>query len=92
MRLEDRTRGDRHLATLCPADLGQPFKGLDIDPGQARHAYGLGQAFKRLGSADGDWTAPAGPGARSERCRAHAPWLDRAQALPTSQHGQGAEA
>jgi hypothetical protein len=53
LRLEDRTSDDRHLATLCPADLGQPFKRLDINPARVRHAYGLGQKFKRLGSADG---------------------------------------
>ncbi|HEX6016064.1 MAG TPA: TIM-barrel domain-containing protein [Geminicoccaceae bacterium] len=57
LRVEDRTRGDAHLTTICPAELGRASKGLDIDPGPMRHVYGLGQEFKRLGSADGDWTA-----------------------------------
>ena len=34
VRLEDKTRGDAYLTTLCPVDLGQPLKGLDIDPGR----------------------------------------------------------
>ena len=56
LRVEDRTR-DAHLTTICPAELGRASIGLDIDPGPMRHVYGLGQEFKRLGSADGDWTA-----------------------------------
>jgi alpha-glucosidase len=56
LRVEDRTRGDARLTTICPAELDRPFKGLDIEPGPMRHVYGLGQEFKRLGSADGDWT------------------------------------
>ena len=57
MRLEDKARADAYLTTLCPVDLTQPLKGLDIDPGAMTHVYGLGQEFKNRGSADGDWTA-----------------------------------
>jgi alpha-glucosidase (family GH31 glycosyl hydrolase) len=57
VRFEDKTKGNAYLTTLCPAEQHQPFKGLNIDPGQIRHVYGLGQEFKNLGSANGDWTA-----------------------------------
>jgi alpha-glucosidase (family GH31 glycosyl hydrolase) len=57
VRLEDKTNGNAYLTTLCPAELHKPFKGLNIDPGQIRHVYGLEQEFKNRGSADGDWTA-----------------------------------
>lgn len=57
IRLQDKRKGNAYLTTLCPADLHRPFKGLDIDPGPIRNVYGLGQEFKNLGSADGDWTA-----------------------------------
>ncbi|MCB0167226.1 MAG: DUF5110 domain-containing protein [Anaerolineae bacterium] len=53
--LIDKTKADAQLTTLCPADLNQPFKGLNIDPGDIEHIYGLGQQFVRQGSADGDW-------------------------------------
>jgi alpha-glucosidase len=55
-RIEDKAR-QSHLTTICPVDLRQPWKGLDIDPGRMTHVYGLGQEFRNLGSADGDWTA-----------------------------------
>jgi alpha-glucosidase len=44
------------LTTICPVDLQQHRKGLEIAPGFMEHVYGLGQEFKTLGSADGDWT------------------------------------
>jgi alpha-glucosidase (family GH31 glycosyl hydrolase) len=54
---QDKTRQNAYLTTICPQALNQPFKGLDIDPGQIQDVYGLGQQFTTLGSADGDWTA-----------------------------------
>ena len=55
----DKANGDAYLTTFCPASLGDftSPKGLDIDPGTVTQVYGLGQQFKRPGSADGDWTA-----------------------------------
>ncbi len=46
---------NRHLTTVCPADLDKDWKGLDIERGNIKAVYGLGQQFKALGSADGDW-------------------------------------
>jgi alpha-glucosidase len=57
LRLEEKARLNAHLATICPVDLRLPLKGLDIDPAGMTHVYGLGQEFRSLGSADGDWTA-----------------------------------
>lgn len=58
----DRKRNNTLLSTVCPVDLGQPLKGLNINPGQMQTVYGLGQEFKDpnqrqpgLGPADGDW-------------------------------------
>jgi alpha-glucosidase len=55
--VKDKTRGDVVLTTFCPVGLDQVQtpKGLDIDPAGIKHVYGLGQQFKKLGSADGDW-------------------------------------
>lgn len=47
----------RALSSICPADLGQDWKGLNLTKGEIRNVYGLGQQFKQLGSADGDWVA-----------------------------------
>lgn len=55
VKVIDKTKGDAHLATFCPADLNQPFKGLNIERVDITHVYGLGQQFKTLGSTDGDW-------------------------------------
>ena len=46
---------NRPLTTVCPTDLGIDWKGLTISKEQIRNVYGLGQQFKTLGSADGDW-------------------------------------
>ena len=58
VRLEDMARAGAYLTTICPVDLGQPLKGLDIDPGRddprLRARPGVPAA---PGSADGDWTA-----------------------------------
>jgi hypothetical protein len=55
----DRSNGDAYLTTFCPVDLGNLAspKGLNIDPGGITQVYGLGQQFKKPGSADGDWLA-----------------------------------
>ncbi|MBU1052564.1 MAG: DUF5110 domain-containing protein [Proteobacteria bacterium] len=47
--------GNRFLTTVCPADLDNDWKGINIIKGQMLNVYGLGQQFKKLGSADGDW-------------------------------------
>jgi alpha-glucosidase len=52
--IEERT-GGRKLTTICPNDLAQAQKGLSFARGDFHAAYGLGQNFVRLGSADGDW-------------------------------------
>jgi alpha-glucosidase (family GH31 glycosyl hydrolase) len=46
-----------YLTRVCAKNLAQPWKGIAIDPLALRNAYGLGQYFKKLGSADGDWTS-----------------------------------
>lgn len=53
--VRDKTRGNALLTTICPVDLNKAKKGIDIDPGNIRQVYGLGQELKRPGSADGDW-------------------------------------
>lgn len=53
--MRDKSRGDAYLTTICPVRLDVPFKGLNIDPGDTEHVYGLGQKFKIEGSANGDW-------------------------------------
>jgi alpha-glucosidase len=55
LTVRDKANSNAYLTTLCPADLEQPFKGLNIDPGAIQQVYGLGQQFKLQGSADGDW-------------------------------------
>ena len=32
VRVEDKTRGNAHLTTVCPVDMALPFKGINIDP------------------------------------------------------------
>lgn len=46
--------GGEYLTRICAKDLAQPWKGIAIDPAALRNAYGLGQYFRKLGSADGD--------------------------------------
>ena len=58
LSVEDKTRDDAALTTVCPVDLDEPSKGLNITPDSMENVYGLGQAFIDLGSADGDWTSP----------------------------------
>ena len=43
------------LTTICPLSLQQDWKGLTLTPEKIENVYGLGQQFKKLGSADGDW-------------------------------------
>jgi alpha-glucosidase len=45
----------RPLTTVCPQDLARDWKGVSLAKGQIADVYGLGQQFKVLGSADGDW-------------------------------------
>ena len=53
-----KSRSDGYLTTFCPVELGSVShpKGLNVDPAGTSQVYGLGQQFKRAGSADGDWT------------------------------------
>jgi len=46
---------DAALCTICPQDLSQAWKGLTLTKEKMENVYGLGQRFKKLGSADGDW-------------------------------------
>ncbi len=45
----------KRLTTICPQDLASDWKGLSLAREQITNVYGLGQQFKTLGSADGDW-------------------------------------
>lgn len=55
--VRDKTKGNVVLTTVCPVDLQQSWKGLHIDPASTDQVYGLGEQFRTLGSADGDWIA-----------------------------------
>jgi alpha-glucosidase (family GH31 glycosyl hydrolase) len=50
----DKTK-NRLLTTICPLELGSAWKGLTLTKEQIENVYGLGQQFKVLRSADGDW-------------------------------------
>lgn len=56
---------DQVLQTICPVDLTQAWKGLNITKSSMENAYGLGQQFFTGASADGDWVgrvrSPGGP-------------------------------
>ena len=56
---------DLLLHQVCPRNLTQAWKGLELTGGLNTNAYGLGQQFFRGGSADGDWVGrtrtPGGP-------------------------------
>ena len=52
--LWDKIR-DQFLTKVCPVDLDRDWKGLSIGKGLVSSVYGLGQQFKRPGSADGEW-------------------------------------
>ncbi|HEY9865421.1 MAG TPA: TIM-barrel domain-containing protein, partial [Candidatus Obscuribacterales bacterium] len=54
IEVTDKTKQKAQLTTICPTNLGQALKGLDINPGKMQNVYGLGQEFKTLGLADGD--------------------------------------
>jgi alpha-glucosidase len=47
---------DLPLATLCPFNLTEDWKGLTIAPGPMEHVYGLGEQFIEAGEPNGDWT------------------------------------
>ncbi len=51
----DRKNADALLSTICPANLSNDWKGLNIAPTAIKQVYGLGQQFKQLASSDGDW-------------------------------------
>jgi alpha-glucosidase (family GH31 glycosyl hydrolase) len=55
--VRDKTQGNALLTRIEARDLNQALKRLEIDPASMRNVYGLGQQFKRLGLADGDWKA-----------------------------------
>ena len=55
IRLIDKTKDNARLTTVCPVDMAQLLKGINIEPGKMQNIYGLGQEFKRLDSSDGDW-------------------------------------
>lgn len=43
------------LASICPFNLGNPWKGLNIVNPDTKHIYGLGQYFTNPGQSDGEW-------------------------------------
>jgi alpha-glucosidase (family GH31 glycosyl hydrolase) len=55
VEIKDKRQSNARLTRLCPKNLSEAFKGLDIERGSITQVYGLGQQFKTLGSADGDW-------------------------------------
>lgn len=55
--VRDKTQKYILLTTVCPVDLSLNWKGININPSGTENIYGLGQQFKKLGSADGDWLA-----------------------------------
>jgi hypothetical protein len=63
-RVEDKTRGNAHLTTICPVDMDKPFKGINLDSAGMTPVYGPGQELEAVRSpdcrfvqtsADGDW-------------------------------------
>ena len=52
VRVEDKTRGNAHLTTVCPIEMDKPFKGITLDAAGMTHVYGLGQEFN--GRTQGD--------------------------------------
>ena len=57
VEVRDKTRENAKLTKFCGAYLPQARKGLDIDRAGINQVYGLGQQFRKLGSADNDWLA-----------------------------------
>jgi alpha-glucosidase len=56
IRAYDRQKANAFLTEICPLSYQSTIQGFEIEPGEIEHIYGLGQQFKKLGSADGDWT------------------------------------
>ncbi|MCK5883302.1 MAG: hypothetical protein KAG61_06410 [Bacteriovoracaceae bacterium] len=50
----DNPKTGQYLTTTCPQDQYNQKK-LHIDREMVSNAYGLGEEFKKLGTADGDW-------------------------------------
>ncbi|MEJ2711029.1 MAG: glycoside hydrolase family 31 protein, partial [Anaerolineales bacterium] len=46
---------DLKLTSACPFNLDKDFKGLTLTPESFSNAYGLGEKFVEVGTADGDW-------------------------------------
>ncbi len=56
LTLTDKTKEpDLVLTTICPLNLEEDYKGITLTPQSFTHAYGLGEEFIDVGSADGDW-------------------------------------
>lgn len=43
------------LSTICPLNVERDWKGLTLSKQSMQNVYGLGQQFRKLGTADGDW-------------------------------------
>jgi alpha-glucosidase (family GH31 glycosyl hydrolase) len=43
------------LTTICPSALGNADQALTITANGTQHVYGLGEHFRTLGAANGDW-------------------------------------
>ncbi|MEI6336550.1 MAG: TIM-barrel domain-containing protein [Methylococcaceae bacterium] len=52
----DKSKPTVRLTTVCPVNLDQGLKGIDIEPGNIQNIYGLGQNLNQVtvGTADGD--------------------------------------
>ena len=52
--VSDKIR-NQALTTVCPFNLERDWKGLTLSKQSIQNVYGLGQQFKKIGRADGDW-------------------------------------
>ncbi len=62
VRFIDKMKANERLTTVCPVNLDQGLKGIDIEPGKIQNIYGLGQNLSQvaLGKADGDRISQGG--------------------------------
>ncbi|MEO5328443.1 MAG: DUF5110 domain-containing protein [Magnetococcus sp. THC-1_WYH] len=54
LTLADKQQGGKTLTRICPNNLENSWKGIQIDANGMDHVYGLGQQLQNPGQADGD--------------------------------------
>jgi alpha-glucosidase (family GH31 glycosyl hydrolase) len=54
VRFIDKMKANERLTTVCPVNLEQALKGLDIEPGKIENITGLGQNLSQLASGIAD--------------------------------------